>query len=135
MDQEKVLKEINDYMKNSMVDHLGIEFISINKDSIGAKMPVTDRCRQPYGVLHGGASAALAETVASVGSHFLVSHDNKKALGVEVTAQHLKSVTEGVIFANARLVKKGQTLHTWLIDISNDKGDLICISKMIIAIK
>lgn len=135
MNYEKLIPVINDLMQNTMVDHLNIEFTSMNDQMICAKMPVTDKCRQPYGVLHGGASAALAETVASTGSHYLVSSENKKAFGVEIIAQHLKSVDSGTIFAKALLIKKGRSLHTWQVEITNESDELICISKMIVAIK
>lgn len=135
MSDQNAIDQINTYMKDTMVEHLGIEFTHLSEDLIQAKMPVSNKCRQPYGVMHGGASAVLAETVASVGSHLLVQKDGKKAFGIEVTAQHLRSVREGEVKAEARLIKKGRTLHTWRIDILNGQDELICIAKMIIAIK
>ena len=97
-------------------------------------MPVDSRTHQPYGMLHGGASVVLAETLGSVGSHFLVKDDGKAAVGIEVNANHLKSIRKGWVYGEANIVHRGGKLHVWSIDIKNEAGELICTSRLTVMI-
>jgi 1,4-dihydroxy-2-naphthoyl-CoA hydrolase len=97
-------------------------------------MPVDSRTHQPYGMLHGGASVVLAETLGSIGSHFLVKDEGKAAVGVEVNANHLKSVVSGWVYGEAQIVHRGRKLHVWSIDLKNEDGEIICTSRLTVMI-
>lgn len=135
MDQKEVLIQINSLSLKNMGQHLGIEFTHAEDGLLKANMPVNERTKQPYGVLHGGASAALAETVGSVGSHMIVQEEGKRAFGIEINTQHLRPVTEGKVHATAKIIQRAKTMHTWHIDIHDDRSKLISISKLIVAIR
>lgn len=123
-----------EFGKGTIGEVLGIEFIEITDDCVKGKMPVDSRTHQPYGMLHGGASVVLAETLGSVGSHFLVKDDGKAAVGIEVNANHLKSIRKGWVYGEANIVHRGGKLHVWSIDIKNEAGDLICTSRLTVMI-
>ena len=135
MNQKDLLDNINSLSLKNMGAHLGIEFTAALEGELKASMPVDERTKQPYGVLHGGASAVLAETIGSVGSHMMVSEEGKRAFGIEINTQHLRPVLEGSVHGTAKIIHKGRTMHTWHIDIHDDKGKLISISKLIVAIR
>ena len=135
MDQKKILEQINSMSLKNMGQYLGIEFIHVEDGLLKATMPVDERTKQPYGVLHGGASAVLAETVGSVGSHLIVNEEGKRAFGIEINTQHLRPVTEGKVYATAKIIQHAKTMHTWQIDIHDDNSKLVSISKLIVAIK
>ena len=132
MDNEK--KIINNIGKGTIAEVLGIEITSIEEGVVMGKMPVDSRTHQPYGMLHGGASVVLAETLGSIGSHFLVSKQGKAAVGLEVNANHLKSIRSGWVFGEARIVKKGGRIHVWSIDLKDIEGELICTSRLTVMI-
>jgi len=123
-----------EFGKGTICEVLGIEIIEITDDCVKGKMPVDSRTHQPYGMLHGGASVVLAETLGSVGSHFLVKDDGKAAVGIEVNANHLKSIRKGWVYGEANIVHRGGKLHVWSIDIKNEAGDLICTSRLTVMI-
>jgi len=123
-----------EFGKGTIGEVLGIEIIEITNDCVKGKMPVDSRTHQPYGMLHGGASVVLAETLGSVGSHFLVKDDGKAAVGIEVNANHLKSIRKGWVYGEANIVHRGGKLHVWSIDIKNESGDLICTSRLTVMI-
>ncbi len=123
-----------EFGKGTIGEVLGIEIIEITDDCVKGKMPVDSRTHQPYGMLHGGASVVLAETLGSVGSHFLVKDDGKAAVGIEVNANHLKSIRKGWVYGEANIVHRGGKLHVWSIDIKNEAGDLICTSRLTVMI-
>lgn len=123
-----------EFGKGTIGEVLGIEIIEITNDCVKGKMPVDSRTHQPYGMLHGGASVVLAETLGSVGSHFLVKDDGKAAVGIEVNANHLKSIRKGWVYGEANIVHRGGKLHVWSIDIKNEAGDLICTSRLTVMI-
>lgn len=123
-----------EFGKGTIGEVLGIEIIEITYDCVKGKMPVDSRTHQPYGMLHGGASVVLAETLGSVGSHFLVKDDGKAAVGIEVNANHLKSIRKGWVYGEANIVHRGGKLHVWSIDIKNEAGDLICTSRLTVMI-
>tara|TARA_B100000767_G_C19528561_1_gene435574 strand:- start:151 stop:558 length:408 start_codon:yes stop_codon:yes gene_type:complete len=123
-----------EFGKGTIGEVLGIEITDIKKDCVKGKMPVDSRTHQPYGMLHGGASVVLAETLGSVGSHFLVKDDGKAAVGIEVNANHLKGIRKGWVYGEAKIVHRGGKLHVWSIDIKNESGDLICTSRLTVMI-
>ncbi len=120
--------------KNTMVEHLGIVFTDIQKDSLTATMPVDKRTLQPYGLLHGGASVALAETLGSVAAHLSVDSDRYLTVGLEINANHIKSARSGIVTGTARPIHIGRSTHVWSIDIVNEAGQLVCTSRITMAI-
>jgi 1,4-dihydroxy-2-naphthoyl-CoA hydrolase len=123
-----------EFGKGTIAEVLGIEILEINDDNVKGKMPVDSRTHQPYGMLHGGASVVLAETLGSIGSHFLVKDDGKAAVGIEVNANHVKSIREGWVYGEATIVHRGGKLHIWSIEIKNEEGELICTSRLTVMI-
>ena len=123
-----------EFGKGTIGEVLGIEIIEIKDDFVKGKMPVDSRTHQPYGMLHGGASVVLAETLGSVGSHFLVKDDGKAAVGIEVNANHLKSIRKGWVYVEAKIVHRGGKLHVWSIEIKNEAEELICTSRLTVMI-
>ncbi len=117
-----------------MVEHLGIVFTDIQEDSLTATMPVDKRTLQPYGLLHGGASVALAETLGSVAAHLSVDSDRYLTVGLEINANHIKSARSGIVTGTARPIHIGRSTHVWSIDIVNEAGQLVCTSRITMAI-
>jgi uncharacterized protein (TIGR00369 family) len=117
-----------------MAAAIGIEITSLAKDKVVATMPVDERTRQPFGLLHGGASAALAETVASIGAYLNVDADTQAAVGVELNANHIRGKTEGTVTATATPVHRGRTIHVWEIRIEDEESRLVCVSRCTLAI-
>lgn len=132
---EELLKSVNSYNETTMMGALGIEFTKVEKGYIEATMPVDKRTHQPYGLLHGGASAALAETIASFGSHFLVEEEGALCVGVELNINHIKSKRNGHVTGKAKILHQGRSSHVWSIEISDEKGDLIAISRLTVMVK
>ncbi len=129
------LEGIQALSRNTMVDHLGIEFTGFGEDFLIARMPVDRRTIQPMGLLHGGASVALAETLGSVASALCLEDPTKQSpVGVEINANHLRSVREGFVYATCKPVRVGRTIHVWQIDIRDESGQLTCTSRLTIAI-
>jgi 1,4-dihydroxy-2-naphthoyl-CoA hydrolase len=129
------LEKLNSMSIGNMVEYLGIEFTEVTPDYICAKMPVDARTKQPMGLLHGGASVALAESVGSIASWLSLENPEKQAaVGVEINANHLKSAREGYVYAKCTPLKVGRTMHVWDIKITNDSGDLVCVSRLTTAI-
>lgn len=120
---------VNDLNKNTLGEFFEIRFTEIGPDFMKATMPVMPKNKQPFGLLHGGASVALAETVGSVASWCVVNRDLFIGVGVEINANHIKSVTEGMVTALCSPVKIGGKIHVWDIRISDQKGELCCISR------
>ena len=135
MEQDQLISDLMEFSKGSVIEHLGIRFTHAEAGLVKASMPVDHRTIQPYGVLHGGVSAVLAETLGSIGSHRLVEKEGKKAYGIEITTQHLRPVMSGEIHGSAKIIQQAKSIHTWSIDIHSDEGKLISISKLIVAIK
>ena len=123
------LKEINQFSRESMVENIGIEFIEKGDNYIRASMPVDNRTRQPLGILHGGSSVVLAETLGSMASHMTLD-ENNYSVGLEVNANHLKSATNGFVIGTAKPVHLGKTTQIWDISIEDDQNNLICISRL-----
>lgn len=120
--------------RDTLSEVLGMEFVEIGPDYLKATMPVDHRTRQPFGILHGGASVALAETVGSIGSALLIDDSKYFCVGLEVNANHLRSVRQGIVTATARPVHIGNKTHVWDIRIEDDNKKLICISRLTVAI-
>ncbi|HZJ01305.1 MAG TPA: hotdog fold thioesterase [Gemmatimonadaceae bacterium] len=117
-----------------MAEAIGIEIITLTKDKVVATMPVDERTRQPFGLLHGGASAALAETVASIGAYMNVDQATQAAVGVELNANHVRGKTEGTVTATATPVHRGRTIQVWDIRIEDEESRLVCVSRCTLAI-
>ncbi|MGB0880160.1 MAG: PaaI family thioesterase [Polaribacter sp.] len=130
MDKNKILTTLNSLNKNTLMETLHIEFTEVGDDFVTAKMPVNSRVYQPYGILHGGATAALAETVGSSASALFI--DTKKYIikGIELSINHLKSKKQGTVFATAKAIHRGRTTHLWEIKIVDEEGHLISICKI-----
>jgi 1,4-dihydroxy-2-naphthoyl-CoA hydrolase len=129
------LEKLNSMSVGNMVEYLGIEFTEVTPEYICAKMPVDNRTKQPMGLLHGGASVTLAESVGSIASWLSLENPEKQAaVGVEINANHLKSAREGYVYAKCTPLKVGRTMHVWDIKITNDAGDLVCVSRLTTAI-
>jgi 1,4-dihydroxy-2-naphthoyl-CoA hydrolase len=129
------LSELNRMTLGNMGEALGMEFTDIGSDFICAGMPVDHRTKQPYGILHGGASVALAETLASVAANLVLPpHSGLYAVGLEINANHIKSVREGKVTGTCRALQLGRKISVWEIKIHNEAGDLICVSRMTAAI-
>jgi 1,4-dihydroxy-2-naphthoyl-CoA hydrolase len=127
MPDEDKLKALG---RNTISEALGIEILEVAPGRVTGRMPVDQRTHQPYGLLHGGASVVLAETLGSVGSHFLAAPQGKAAVGIEVNANHLRSVKSGWVTGNATLHHQGGKLHVWHIDIEDEQGKAICTSRL-----
>lgn len=134
MDKKQILENINSMMKNTMVDHLGIEIIDVSKEFISGKMPVDNRTIQPFGLLHGGASVALAESLGSIAGNMAVDMDTQTVVGVEINANHIKSVKSGWVLGKATALKIGKRLQVWKIQITNDNNELVCDSRLTLAV-
>ena len=119
--------------KNTAVAHLGIEFLEVGDDFLSARVPVDPRTHQPYGLLHGGVSVVLAETLGSCGAGFSIP-EGYSAVGLDINANHLKGVKSGWVTGVARPVHRGRTTHVWQIDMRNDAGELSCVSRITMAI-
>ena len=128
--REKILKVCNESSKNTLMETLQIEFIDVGEDYLVAKMPVNPKVHQPDGVLHGGATIALAETVGSMASYIFLDTQKVFIRGIEIAANHVKSVREGEVFAKAIIVHKGRTTQLWNIKVTNAEGDLISVCKL-----
>lgn len=118
---------------NTATEHLGLEFLEVGDDFIRARVPVDHRTRQPYGLLHGGVSVVLAETIGSCGAHYSCPAEHR-AVGLDINANHLKSATSGWVTGTARPVHIGKSTQVWQIDMHNDAGQLTCVSRITMAI-
>ena len=124
------IEYLQSFEKDTMNQHLGIEFTEIGHDYMVAKMPVDNRTRQAYGILHGGASVALAETVGSVASVMIVDPAKFYCVGVEINANHIRSIKEGFVFAKASPLHLGSSTHVWDIRIVDENEKLICVCRL-----
>jgi 1,4-dihydroxy-2-naphthoyl-CoA hydrolase len=116
--------------ENTMVEHLGIKVTELGEDYIVGTMPVDNRTKQPFGILHGGASVALAETLASYGGYLTVDPEKYHVVGVEINANHLKMAKEGNVTGKCTPIKRGRSTQVWQTEIKNDNGELVCISRI-----
>ena len=130
MDKIEILAVFNKRCKNTLMEALDIEFIDVGEDFLTAKMPVTSKVYQPLGQLHGGATAALAESVGSAASNFFIDLTNQFVNGIQLSINHIKSKREGVVYATAKNIHKGRTTHLWEIRIVDENDALISVAKM-----
>lgn len=121
-------------MENTLISTLGIKITELEKGRVTATMPVDERTRQPFGLLHGGASVALAETVASVGAYELVDKETEGVAGLEINANHVRPKTEGIVTAKGSILHQGRTTMVWEIKIFDEQEKLICVSRCTIAV-
>lgn len=128
------LESLNKQSENNMVQHLGIIFTEISEDSITATMPVDSRTKQPMGLLHGGANVVLAETLGSIASSLTLDLDKQFCVGLEINANHLKSVKEGIVIGKTSPIHLGKSTQVWEIKIKNESDQLCCISRITMAI-
>ncbi|WP_019156139.1 PaaI family thioesterase [Robertmurraya massiliosenegalensis] len=118
----------------TLIHTLGIEMVKVEKGLVVATMPVDDRTRQPWGLLHGGASVALAETVASVGAYELVDQSTEVVVGLEINANHVKGKKDGIVTATGTVLHQGKTTMVWDIKITDEEERLICVSRCTMAV-
>lgn len=130
MDTIAILKIFNEHSKGTLMETLDIEYVDVGNDFLTAKMPVNAKVHQPYGQLHGGATAALAESVGSAASNFFIDNKNQFINGIQLSINHIKSKREGVVFATAKNIHKGKTTHLWEVTIVDENDELISVAKM-----
>lgn len=118
------------FYRASLPQHLGIEFTELGPDFMRGRMPVDDRTRQPFGILHGGASVALAETLGSTAAGLVVDPDKYGVVGQEINANHVRAVTDGFVIGTARPLHLGKRSHVWEIRIADEQDRLVCISRI-----
>jgi 1,4-dihydroxy-2-naphthoyl-CoA hydrolase len=128
------VESLNEFSANCMVEHVGIEFTEIGKDYIIGTMPVDERTKQPLGLLHGGASVVLAETLGSVAASLILDPARQYAVGLEINANHIKSAKSGKVTGKCSPIHVGKGTHVWQIEIKNDEGQLVCVSRITMAI-
>ncbi|MEJ0006744.1 MAG: hotdog fold thioesterase [Steroidobacteraceae bacterium] len=128
------LEELQQRARNTLSEHLGIRYIEIGPDYLRATMPVDARTHQPAGILHGGASVALAESVGSVGANLCVDMKREVCVGQEINANHLRPIASGLVTATARPYHLGSRSQVWHIEISEEQGKLVCVSRLTMAV-
>ena len=131
--KEISIAELTHSHVDTAVANLGIEFLEIGDDFIRARVPVDRRTVQPYGILHGGVSVVLAETLGSCGAHYSAP-EGERAVGLDINANHIKATTSGWVTGIARPVHRGRTTQVWQIDMTNDAGELTCVSRITMAV-
>ena len=129
-DKEKILNLCNNISKNTLMDTLGIVYVDAGEDFLTATMPVNSRVHQPMGLLHGGASVALAESVGSAASMLYVNPELSEVRGIEISANHLKAKKEGIVTGTARIIHKGRSIHLWEIKITDENSASISLCKL-----
>jgi 1,4-dihydroxy-2-naphthoyl-CoA hydrolase len=132
--QQVTIDTLNKMFANTMVSHLGIEVTRMGEDFIEAKMPVDHRTHQPLGLLHGGASVSLAETLGSVAATCCIDMSKQYCVGLEINANHIKSVKSGFVYGITKPIHIGKKTHVWEIRITNEQQELVCISRITMAI-
>tara|TARA_Y100001958_G_scaffold70669_1_gene47714 strand:- start:251 stop:667 length:417 start_codon:yes stop_codon:yes gene_type:complete len=134
LEKKIILQKINKFQKNTMTENIGIEITDFSDDSIEGTMPVNNKTKQPFGLLHGGASAAFAETLGSIGANMIIDSDNFSAVGIELNVSHLKSISKGWVFGKATAARIGKKIQVWQITIKDDDQNKICVGRLTLAI-
>jgi len=129
-DKERFINICNEFSKNTLMQTLDIKFIDAGEDFLTASMPVNPNVHQPMGLLHGGASVALAESVGSAASLLFVNHEKSEVRGIEISANHLRSKREGLVTGTAKIIHQGRSIHLWEIRITDEQGRLISLCKL-----
>lgn len=124
---------LNSTSRNTLMEALNIEYCQYTDDSLTASMPVNSTVHQPLGMLHGGASVALAESVASIAANWCVD-ETKYCVGLDINANHIRAVRDGIVYASAKPVHLGATTHVWLIEIKDQRQRLVCTSRFTVAV-
>lgn len=128
------LEIINQMSQNTLVEHLGIEIIELGRDFLIGKMPVDHRTHQPLGMLHGGASVVLAETLGSIAATLTVDPEKQYCVGLDINANHIKSAKEGFVYGKTTAIHIGKKTQVWEIKITNEAEQLVCISRITMAV-
>jgi 1,4-dihydroxy-2-naphthoyl-CoA hydrolase len=124
------LAKLNASSTNTLMETLGIEYTEVGDDYICGTMPVDARTHQPMGIMHGGASAALIETLGSIGSHLLIESETEFSSGLDLNINHIRAVRSGIVFGKAQIVHKGKTTHVWQVDIKNQEKKLVSTGRL-----
>jgi 1,4-dihydroxy-2-naphthoyl-CoA hydrolase len=128
------LDRINGWNRNTLVEHLGMRVTEVGEDFVRGTMPVDARTHQPFGLLHGGASVALAESLGSLAANLTLDSTREMAVGLDINANHVRAVTAGLVTGTARVLHRGRTTQVWEIRIEDDGGLLVCISRLTMAV-
>ncbi len=128
------IDDLHSLRQNTLASHLEMEWVAIGDDFLKLKMPVNNKTKQPYGLLHGGASCALAETVGSVASALVIDQEKFACVGIEINANHIRGARDGYVIATSSPLHIGRTTHVWDIKIHDEAGKLICASRLTVAI-
>ena len=128
------LHVVNAFSKNTMLEHLGIQIVELGDDFICATMPVDNRTHQPMGLLHGGASAVLIESLGSLGSSLIIDLQTEGLVGIEVNANHIRSVKNGIVTGKAKIVHCGRKTHVWQVDILDEDQKLVCTGRLTVMV-
>ena len=128
------IKQLNELNKNTLMEVLEIEYVEVGDNYVIAKMPVNHKTHQPMGLLHGGASAALIESIGSMGSALCIDHKTHAIVGLEVNANHIKGVSSGYVYANGKLMHQGRRTHLWQVDIKNEQDNLVCTGRLTVMV-
>ena len=128
------IEQLNEFSEGTMVENLGIKFTDIGEDFLVAKMPVDKRTKQPHGLLHGGASVALAETIGSTAASLVIDLTKEYPVGIEINANHIKSATSGYVTGVCKAIHIGKGTHVWETRITNENDQLVAISRLTVAI-
>ncbi|HET6489811.1 MAG TPA: hotdog fold thioesterase [Syntrophales bacterium] len=128
------LNRLTEVAKGTLVEHVGIEYLEAGDHDLKARMPVDRRTVQPYGILHGGASVVLAETLGSAAANCCVDRERERCVGLEINANHLRPVGSGYVYGTARPIHIGRRTQVWEIRIENEDGDLVCIARLTLAV-
>ncbi|MDF9797424.1 1,4-dihydroxy-2-naphthoyl-CoA hydrolase [Catalinimonas alkaloidigena] len=134
IDSSASLASINALGKGNMCEHLDIEITDVSDKSLSGKMPVDHRTKQPMGLLHGGASVVLAETLGSIASSLCINQEKQFCVGLEINANHIKAVKEGYVYGKAKAIHIGRKTHIWEVRIVDEQEKLICISRLTVAV-
>ena len=130
MEKNKIIEKIHSRSSATLVDALGIEITDFGNNFVSGKMPVDERTKQPFGILHGGASVALAETLASYAGYLTIDREKYHVVGVEINANHLKMAKKGSVTGKCSPIKIGKSTQVWQTEITNQNNELICISRI-----
>jgi 1,4-dihydroxy-2-naphthoyl-CoA hydrolase len=133
-DKDLTLDKFSSIGANTMAEHIGVELVELGEDFLKAKMPVDHRTQQPYGLLHGGASCVLAETIGSVASAMVVDHEKFVCVGLEINANHVRSARQGYVTGIAVPLHLGTNTHVWDIKIYDEINKLVCVSRLTVAV-
>ena len=133
-EKNQIITKINTQSSNTLLRALGIKITDIGNDFVKGKMPVDHKTKQPFGILHGGASVALAETLGSIGGGLQVNQNTHGVVGVEINASHLKSIKTGWVYGKAKAIRIGKKIQVWEISINDKEGNIVCISRLTLAV-